>query len=450
MNKYIASKDFYKEVSAIAIPLAIQSVFTSCLGIVDTLMVSWIGMVSAVGTAAQIDSIANCVAFGAISGTGIFCAQFFGAKDGKKLKQSFGISLVLATLIGLFFFAISAIFGESILKFYVDDPQVIKYGGMYLDIVKYSFLPSILSFAFSYVYRSIHKTKVPLIISIVSMATNCILNYILIFGLWGFPELGVEGAAYATVFAQFLSLALHIGYALKTKQQFMGKFSELFSFDLHFIGSVMSRVSPLIMNELLFGFGSTMFVKAFGALGTDAMDAYFVGTKISDVFFFVIMGLSNANTVITGHTLGSGDLEKAKQQGNYFIGIGAALAIIMSIVIVIFAEPMVSLFKLQDPAVFESAVTIVRVFSIKISLRLFIVIVFGALRAGGDSKILTLLDSGLMWAVGIPLAFFAVHVLKIESISFVFLIIQLEQVIRMILGLIRYKSYKWAVNLTRI
>ncbi|MEG2915882.1 MAG: hypothetical protein RR839_05505, partial [Oscillospiraceae bacterium] len=102
------------------------------------------------------------------------------------------------------------------------------------------------------------------------------------------------------------------------------------------------------------------------------------------------------------------------------------------------------------PAVFESAVTIVRVFSIKISLRLFIVIVFGALRAGGDSKILTLLDSGLMWAVGIPLAFFAVHVLKIESISFVFLIIQLEQVIRMILGLIRYKSYKWAVNLTRI
>lgn len=450
LGKYIGDREFYKRVNSIAIPLAFQSVFTSSLGIVDSLMVSWIGMVSAVGTAAQIETIANTVAFGAVSGTGIFCSQFFGAKDEKKLKQSFGISLTMSLLIGTVFFLLASFFGDNIMRFYLNDETVIQYGGMYLNIARFSYIPAILSTCFSFVYRSIRKTKVPLIISIIAMATNCILNYLLIFGVGIFPELGVAGAAYATVIAQTLSLTIHIIYAIKTKQPFMGKFKELFGFTMSFFTAVMSKVLPLMFNELLFGFGSSLFVKAFGALGTDSMDAYYVGTKISEIFFFVIMGLSNANTVISGNTLGSGDIERAKREGNYFIGLSAALAVIMSIVIVIFAGPMVALFNLQNPVVVKNAITIVRIFSLKISLRLFIVIVFGALRAGGESKILTLLDSGLLWTIGLPLAFFSVNVLNIQSIAVVFVIIQIEQLVRMVLGLMRYKTYRWAVNLTNI
>ncbi len=448
-NKYIAPKGFYSKVAAIAIPLALQSVLSSCMGIVDSLMVSWIGMVSAVGTATQIESIANVVSFGTVCGTGIFCAQYFGAKDEKNLKRSFGLSLVLTAIVSVFFFCISTFWGSSILKFYLDDPKIILYGGKYLNIMKYSFLPSMLSFCFNYVYRTIHKAKLSLIITSVSMGTNVVLNYLLIFGKFGFPEMGVEGAALATVIAQYTALIVHIIYAIRTKQPFIGRFEETFAFDVEFVSKVMRRIIPMIFNELLFGLGNTLFIKAFGTLGSDSMDAYYVAIKISDIFFFVIMGLSNANTVITGHALGSGDIEKAKKEGNYFIGIAAILAVIMSVAIVIFAQPMVMLFNLQDPKVFMTAVKIVRVFSLKISLRLFIVIVFGALRAGGDSKVLTLLDSGILWAVGLPAAFLCVHVFKITDIALVFVIIQIEQVVRMILGLIRYKSYKWAVNLTR-
>ena len=449
MKKYFAPFSFYKKAGSIAIPLAFQSILSSCMGIVDSLMVSWIGMVSAVGTAAQLDTLAATVSFGAVSGTGIFCAQFFGAKDYKNLKRTFGMSLILSSLIGLFFFLISSFFGAQIIKFYLNDSNVIKYGGMYLNILKYSFIPGTLSFAFSYVYRSIHNTKVPLFISLVAMFTNVSLNYILIFGKFGFPKLGVEGAAYATVIAQCLGLIIHIIFAIKTNQPFMGSLKELFSFDTKFVKVVMKRISPLIFNELMFGFGNTLFIKAFGSLGTKSMEAYYVGNKISEIFFFVVMGVSNATAVMVGNTLGSGDIEKAKQDGNYFIGMAGVLAIISTMLIVVFASPMVSVFGLQDPNVYLNAVTIVRVFSVKISIRLFIVIVFASLRAGGDSKTLTFLDSGIMWLVGLPLAFFAVNVLRIQEIWLVFLFIQLEQIIRVSLGLIRYKSGKWAVNLTK-
>lgn len=449
MKKFFAPFSFYKKAGSIAVPLAFQSILSSSMGIIDSLMVSWIGMVSAVGTAAQLDTLAITVCFGAVSGTGIFCAQFFGARDYKNLKRSFGLSLVLSFCIGLFFMLISSFFGSQIIKFYLNDADVVKYGGMYLNILRFSFIPSALSYAFGYVYRTIHNTKVPLFIGTLSLLVGILLKYLLIFGNYGFPNLGVEGAAYATLIAQCLSLIIHIVFAIKTNQPFMGKIKEMFSFDVKFVKSIMKRISPLIFNELMFGFGGTLFIKAFGSLGTSSMEAYYVGSKISDIFFFVVMGISTATAVMLGNTLGSGDIEKAKEDGNYFIGMAGVLAVISTILIIIFASPMVSLFGLKDPNVFSNAVTIVRVISIKVSLRLFIVIVFASLRAGGDSKVLTFLDSGIMWSIGLPLAFFAVNVLKIQEISMVFLFIQLEQLIRVVLGLMRYKSGKWAVNLTK-
>ncbi len=450
MKKYFATSDFYKKVGDIAIPLSIQTILQSCMGIVDSLMVSWIGMVSAVGTAAQLDTLSMTVVFGAVSGTGIFCAQFYGAKNYDNLKKSFGLSLILSGLIGFIFMLISTILGEQIIKFYLDDPEVMHYGALYLNILKFAFIPGALSVAFSFVYRAINNAKVPLFIGILSMLTNVLLNYGLIFGNFGLPELGVEGAAYGTVIAQCVGLLAHFVFAIKTKQVFMGTVRELFFLEVNFVRTLMKRISPLILNELMFGFGNTMYIKAFGVLGAKSMEAYYVGAKISEVFFFFVRGISNATSVITGNVLGSKDIEKAKEYGNYFIGMAAVLAVIAVSVIFLFAKPLVALFSLKDPIVINSAISIVRVFSIRIALRLFIVIVFSSLRSGGDSKVLSFLDSGIMWLIGLPLAFITVHLFGIKEIWLVYLVVQLEQFIRLTLCMIRYKSGKWAVNLTDI
>lgn len=450
IKRYIGPRAFYRKASLLAIPLAIQQLVSSCMGIIDSLMVSWIHQVSAVGTAVQIETLCTAVAWGAIAGTGIFSAQFYGAHDQKNLKRTFGLSIILGMGIGLIWLIIAAIFGRQIISFYIQDRAVIENSYQYLMIAMFSYIPLCLGFSFSYIYRSIQNTKVPLIIGIAAMGINIFVNYILIFGHLGCPALGIQGAALGTFIAQSFMLVSHIAYAYFSKQQFIGTFQEMFSLDYRFVKPIMRKIQPLIFNELMFGFGSTLFVKAFGVLGTSSMDAYYVGAKLSDVFNAVVTGISNATAVMLGVSLGSGDVREAREEGNYFVGMAVFLAVMSIVFIFGFSHQLVAIFQLEDTYVVEHAVAIVKVFSLKIALRMFIVIVFSSLRAGGDSKILALLDSGLMWGIGIPLAFISVHLFHIQSIAMVFLVCQIEQIIRVYLGMKRYRKGEWAVNLTAL
>lgn len=450
IKRYIGPRAFYRKASLLAIPLAIQQLVSSCMGIIDSLMVSWIHQVSAVGTAVQIETLCTAVAWGAIAGTGIFSAQFYGAHDQKNLKRTFGLSIILGIGIGLIWLMIAAIFGRQIISFYIQDRAVIENSYQYLMIAMFSYIPLCLGFSFSYIYRSIQNTKIPLIIGIAAMGINIFVNYILIFGHLGCPALGIQGAALGTFIAQSFMLVSHIAYAYFSKQQFIGTFQEMFSLDYHFVKPIMHKIQPLIFNELMFGFGSTLFVKAFGVLGTSSMDAYYVGAKLSDVFNAVVTGISNATAVMLGVSLGSGDVREAREEGNYFVGMAVFLAVMSIVFIFGFSYQLVAIFQLEDTYVVEQAVAIVKVFSLKIALRMFIVIVFSSLRAGGDSKILALLDSGLMWGIGIPLAFISVHLFHIQSIAMVFLVCQIEQIIRVYLGMKRYQKGEWAVNLTAL
>ena len=430
----------------IAIPVGLQYFLTSCLSVVDTMMVSHIGMVSAVGTASQIDSMNTLLSLGATSGTAIFLAQYYGAKDYKNVKRTFGFSVILSTLTSLLFFVMITFFSENIIGFYIDAPEIEMYAKEYLDILKFGFIPSSLTFAFSYGFRSAKNTKITLYVSTLKMALNIILNYLLIFGAFGFPQLGVAGAAIATVISQWVGIIIYTLAAFITKQEFIGK--GIFSLEFDFCKRIIKRIYPLIANEIFFGFGETLFVKAYATLGIVAMDAYFVGNKIGSVFYIVIMGVSTASTIILGNTLGEGKIERAKKESNYIVGLAGILAVVSAVLIFVFAKPMVMLFGLQDPEVFTLAVQVVGVFAVRIALRLFIVVAFSALRAGGDSRFLAFLDSGIMWLVGVPLAFSVIHILGVTSITLALLIVQLEFLVRAVIGIKRLNSGKWAINLT--
>lgn len=445
---YIGSSEFYKRVSLIAIPLGLQQLVTSCMGIIDSLMVSWIGQVTAVGTAVQIETLCTSVSWACAAGVGIYSVQFFGAGDFQNLKRSFGLSIVLALISGGIWFILAALFGQTILGFYINDATVISNGYMYLRIAMFSYVFLALEFAFNIVYRNINKSHIPLYIGLMTMVVNVVCNYVLIFGLFGFPKLGIQGAALGTCMAHISGVTVHFIYAYQTKQPFLGHFEELFSFDYRFVRHIMRKTYPIVINELFFGFGSTLFIKAFGVLGTHSMDAYYVGAKISDIFYAFANGFSNAVAAVIGVSLGAGDIDKAKREGNYFISMAICLSIGIMGLIFTCSPLFVSLFQLTNVYVVQEAILIVKVFALRIALRFFIVIVFSSLRAGGDSKILTLLDSGLMWGIGIPLAFISVHFMHIQSIAFVFLICQIEQVIRLYFGMKRYSSGVWAVNLT--
>lgn len=450
LKRYFGPKAFYHKTAIVAIPLALQSLLSSAMGIVDSLMVSWIGMVTAVGTATQIDLLCSMIAYGAIGGTGMFSAQFYGAKDYKNLKKVFGLSFILGMINALFWFSIAWIFGRQILTFYMNDPQVVENGLSYLNIAMFSMIPACIGFSFSYMYRSIQKGAITLYVSIFSMGVNVFLNYCFIFGKFGMPTMGVQGAALGTLVAQCSTVLLYSAHAILTKQPFIGTMSEMFSLDSQFVMPILRKIYPLIINETLFGFGSTLFVKAFGQLGKPSMDAYYVGNQICNVFLFVVYGYGNAISILLGAKLGQKRFEEAKREKHYYVSLSFILSVILVIAMICFAGPLVDLFQLKDPLVYQTATLLVGVFAVKISMRLFNFMIFSVLRAGGDSKIISLLDSGVMWVVGLPLAFICVNVFGIQNIALVFLITQLEQLVRLVWGMKRINKGQWAKDLTQL
>lgn len=448
LQDYIAPKWFYEKVAKIALPSALQHLLSSAMGIVDTIMVSQIGQVTAVGTAAQIETLVITVGFGAVTGTGIFASQFFGAKEYKNMKRVFGMSLLLMLGNGILWTILTLLGKRQILSIFISDPHVIESAMIYLSVVVFSYIPSLIGFAFSYMYRCTQKTHIPLMIGLVAMISNVIGNYVLIFGVFGFPKLGVQGAAISTLVAQWLGMIVHIVYAYKTKQPFIGSFQELFCWNRDFIRPVLKRTMPLVINEIFFGIGASLYITAFGILGKQAMDSYYVGNQIANVFLAIVIGVGQATAAILGSSLGQNKIEEAQTQSKYFVGLALVISLSMSVLIFGGAHPLVKLFGLTEAAVEQMAIRIIQITAIRIALRMFNVIVFSSLRAGGDARFLTFLDAGIKWMVGIPLAFILVGIFKLNNIALVFLLVQLEEVVRVCIGWGRLKAGNWAKNLT--
>ena len=449
IKKYIGPKFFYKRVGKIAVPLALQMILNQAAGFVDTIMVSRIGGVGAVSIATQLDIILMNVGFGINSGGGMYGAQFYGAKDYKSLKKIFGLQLTLSFINVLVFFSLANLFGRPILTFYSSDETLITLGLSYLSISCFAYLFTAISQVFMFMYRAIQKTHIPMFIGILVTTINICLNYCLIFGKFGLPEMGVAGAALATVIATATGTITHIIYALKTKQPFLGTFGEMFSFTPTFVKPIVKRMLPLICNETLFGFGNSLYVKAYGIISSQALEIFKIGNTVANFFFIFAMGLNNATGLIIGEMLGKNDMEKAKEYSNYFVLLAVIFAFVAGGVVILFSGPLVSLFGLTDPIVEQGALVIVRLFAIRIAFRMFNVIIMSSLRAGGDSLFLMILDGGIMWTVGIPLAYIAVLFMGVSEVSTLFIICQIEQVIRLFLGITRYKKGYWLKDLTK-
>lgn len=448
LKSLVAPKQFYKKVAFVALPITIQHLLNNMMGVVDSIMVSAINQVTAVGTALQLELLVLTIVYGVASGASIYIAQFYGAKDRSGQQKAFGFGLVLSLIVALVWYLIAHLFGEQVITFYIKDPEVIASALAYLSIAKYSYFPFALLMMFSFAFRSIQKTTIPMIIGVVSMALNILLNYLLIFGHVGFPQLGVVGAAYGTLIARVIGVGLYMIYSISKRESFMGTPKQLLNISKHQWNAMAKRTYPLIINEFFFGLGSTMFIRFYGTLGTNAMDSYYVGHKLSQMFMFVVMGVNAATAAILGADLGKGNLDQAKENAHHFIGLGLFLSTIMVGIIVVLAPVLVGLYQLDNPLVIESAIMIVRFFALRLAFRMFNVMIFASLRAGGDANYLTFIDAGILWLVGLPLAYILVYFVQLDNLPVILLIVQIEQLVRLVIGSIRVKRGIWLKNLT--
>ncbi len=440
----------YQRLVRIATPIALQSMLSAMVNMVATMMVGRLGdsAVTAVGQSSRIMLVVNVLFFGITAGAAIFISQYWGAQDHLNIRRVTGISILSTTLSGVLVIAALFLFPKTLIGIYIKDPEVLREGIGYIQIIAVSILFSAVSASVSGAMRSIGQSRLPMMTSLVALSINVALGYLLIFGKAGFPVLGIRGAAIATVVARVVEcfLVLALGYRLRSPV--LGRLSEHFSFSLSYVARFLKTARWVILNELIWSVGYSLYSAIYGRMGIAESAAVQVATTLFDMAFVFGIGIANAASMMIGEQIGAGRMETAYQYGKKLLRLTVAVGAAVSAVFVFAADPFVHLFRLSDIASrYASSVLIVMgVFMIP---RIFnMVMMVGVLRSGGKAVFTMMLDVAGVWGIGLPLGWVAAFVLHLP-LHLVFATVCMEEVFKMFAGLVRFRNRKWLGNVIR-
>jgi putative MATE family efflux protein len=441
--------EYFTNVRKIALPIIAQQAMFSLLNMLGIIFVGQKGdaSVAAVGLAGQIAFLLNLVHFGIVSGAAMFTAQFWGKRDIPNLRRVLGLCLLLALSASLIFFALAQLFPSQILRIYSRDAEVIALGTNYIRTFSWTFIFFAITFSYALVMRSTGNVILPTMVGVGALFISTLLSYLLIFGRFGFPELGIQGAAVAMVIARFLECATLLTITYRTKSPVAASFRELFGFDRVFLGKVIKPMLPVILNELFWSLGITTYNIIYGRMGTQAYAAMNIVSTIEQVAFVVFIGVSNATSVLVGNRIGAGKEDEAYVYAGRSLGVGIVGGIFLGIILQLVKAPVLSLYRVS-PEVIENAGYIINVVTFFLWVRVNnMTTVVGILRAGGDTRFSLFLDGIIIWIVGVPMAYIAAFKLGLP-VYFVYLFAMSEEAVKWVLGIRRYLSRKWINNLT--
>jgi putative MATE family efflux protein len=440
--------EYFPNVRKIALPIIIQQLMFSGLNMLGVIFVGQKGdaSVAAVGLAGQIAFLLNLVHFGIISGAAMFTAQFWGRQDIPNLRRVLGLCLIFAISASFIFFTLSQLFPSQILQIYSRDAEVVALGTNYIRIFSWTFLFFAITFSYALVLRSTGNVKTPTAISVGALILSTFLSYSLIFGRFGLPELGIQGAAVAAVIARALECVTLLAVTYAQKSPVAASLRELTDFDAAFVGKVIKPMSPVILNELFWALGITSYNVIYGRMGTAPYAAMNIVNTIEQVAFVIFIGISNATSVLVGNRIGAGQEEEAHQYAGRSLGLGIVGGMLIGVVLQFVKAPILSLYNVS-PEVIESASRVINIVSVFLWIRVNnMTIVVGILRAGGDTRYSLFLDGFIIWLVGVPMAYLGAFVFHLP-VYFVYLCAMSEEVTKWILGMNRWRSRKWINNL---
>lgn len=440
--------DYMAELRRIAIPIIIQQFTFSALNMLGVVFVGQKGdeAVAAVGLAGQIAFILNLVHFGVISGAAMFTAQFWGKRDIANLRRVLGLCLTMAVSASLVFFALSQVIPAQLLSIYSKDPAVIAIGADYLRTFSWTFLFFAVTFSYSLVMRSTGNVRAPTAISVGALTLNTFLSYALIFGTFGLPEMGIQGAAVAAVIARALECGVLLLVAYAQQGPVAASLRELGGFDRKFFGKVIKPMLPVILNELFWSMGITTYNVIYARIGTASFAAMNIVSTVEQLAFVLFFGVSSATSVMVGNNIGAGEEEKAHAYAGRSLYLAAIGGLLVGALLQLVKAPVLSLYNVS-PEVIRNAAGVINVMTFFLWMRVSnMTIVIGILRAGGDTRYSLFLDGFIIWIVGVPMAYLAAFVLHLP-VYFVYLFVMSEETAKYILGIVRFRSRKWINNL---
>lgn len=440
-------QSFLKTVCNLAIPVALQSMLQASFSIVDQIMIGQLGSVSVagVGLAGKFSSVYSVVVAAIGTVAGIMISQYMGQSNKKEIRRSFCLNLIFALGIAVLFTGICIGFPVRIMGLYTKDAQTIIASAEYLKIVAWTFLPIAGATLLSTMFRCMEKARLPLYAGIAAAVLNTGLNYVLIFGKFGFPSMGAEGAAIATLLSQManfgilLFMIFRYGEILKKG----GKEEIVSEFDWR---QYVGMLFPILASEFLWSLGENVYAAIYGNMGTEACAAMTLINPIQGLMMGALCGLSQAAGVIIGKKLGKREYDEAYTAAKKMILYGFVSSAVLSLVIVTTRTAYVEIYQVEDSvkaltAQILTAYALVAPFKVQ-----NMILGGGIIRSGGKTKYVMLIDMIGTWGFGVPLGLLSAFVLKL-SIPYVYFILSLEECVRFGISVAVLRKKKWMQSL---
>ena len=449
------NKKFWGQVLSLAVPIAIQNLLTSSFTLVDTLMVGQLGDISlaAVGMSGQWSWFLNMVIFGICSGASVFFAQYFGDKNHDGIVKTYGIALSSGLLVAVLFMLIGYTFPGGVISIFNRNPEVLDAGIRYLKIAVFSYPAIMLNMLACTVLRSTQRVKLPMYVAFVTTILNAFLDYGLIFGAFGLPALGIEGAAIATVVSAWSGpVAIYVIMAFIKDDIFFAKVSDILGFSKDMFIGFYKKALPVILNESLWGLGTITYNIIFSNLGYEYSAAITILRTFENIALAFFIGFINAGCVMIGADIGAGSIKDAIKKSKIIIILIPAISLINGFFIILFRENLISIFNIGGKITektLSSAMGILLVYALELAARnIPYVTIVGIFRSGGDTKTGVKYDLLCLWGISLPLTFIAAFILKIPFVwvfacSYVF-----EDSLKCVLCIRHFLSKKWIKPVT--
>ena len=445
------NKALIRKTLVLMLPIIMQQLISMGINFFDNIMIGHLGEVSiaAVSQSNQFYSMVVYLGMGIGSGAIVMTSQFWGARDIDSLKKTTALAIRVTVLIYLLFMAFSVFFPHIVLNIFSSDPEVIIEGTPYIRIIGFTFIMAGLSSVSSYVLRSVNSVRVPLIGSTVSFFLNIFFNWIFIFGKLGAPKMGIVGAGVGTLIARAFECLYIFGHLILADKLIALRFRDLFKpSDPEISRNFRRYCTPLIISDTSLGVSLALVAVVLGHTGKEINAATAMVNTIVQMLSILNISVAGAAAVVIGNTLGEGNVERAKKEGNAYVLIALILGCILIIPLLLLEGPYLSLYTVSEYTIgIAHDCIVINCIFLPMQMIAFMTSK-GILRGGGDTKFLLKWDTILIWAVSLPLGALASFVWHLSPF-WIYFLLRMEYPLKGVICLLRFLSGKW-VNVIRI
>lgn len=447
---FCTNKGFYKATLALTLPIALQNIISLGVNMMDTVMLGQLGdlAITAANLGGQLFLILNCLCFGLASGASVLIAQYWGKQDMLRVRQLIALSLRFVALASGLFTLAGLFAPRAILRIFSPDEAVIAAGASYLRVLALSFVLYGLSSCYIMCLRGVGQVRVSMVVYGASFFINVFFNYCFIFGRLGFPQMGIPGAAWGTVIARGWECMAALVYMLRIEKKVGFTPRWMLRGGSGLVGDYVKNSVPVVGNELLFGLGVSCGNVIIGQMSSQFVAAASIANVVTQLISVFNWGVSNATGVMIGRTIGEGHHKRAQREANSLLLVSLALGLVCMVLLLAARGPVLAVYAVSEET-HRIAWQLLTILALMQPINTVCCnLLVGVLRGGGDVRTNFLLDCGMQWAMGLPLAALGAFVFHCSA-PMVFFLMRSDYLVKLVIGLARVRSGRWIRTLTR-